>query len=73
MSYSEKLNITLECYDKNSDQCTIPMIDSKGNFFLDTIYNGIKYVGQNPKEPTIDEYMSELNCEGHVKEYLFLP
>lgn len=73
MSYSEKLNITLECYDKNSEQCTVPMIDSKGNFFLDTIYNGIKYVGQNPKEPTIDEYMRELNCEGHVKEYLFLP
>lgn len=73
MSYSEKLNITLECYDKNSEQCTVPMIDSKGNFFLDTIYSGIKYVGQNPKEPTIDEYMRELNCEGHVKEYLFLP
>lgn len=49
------------------------MIDSVGNFFLDTIYNGIKYVGTDPKSPTLEEYMEELNCVGHAKEYLYLP
>lgn len=49
------------------------MIYSVGNFFLDTIYNGIKYVGTDPKSPTLEEYMKELNCVGHAKEYLYLP
>lgn len=73
MLFKDKISITIEYYEKITEQCTVPMIDSKGNFFLDTIYNGIKYVGNNPKEPTVDEYMKELNCQGHAKEYLFLP
>lgn len=71
--YKGKINITIEYYDKISESCTVPMIDSVGNFFLDTIYNGIKYVGTDPKSPTLEEYMKELNCVGHAKEYLYLP
>ncbi len=73
VQYSDKIKITLESKSNNFSQCAIGMIDSKGRFFLDTVYNGIKYIGKDSFSPTKDEYAKELNIEGHCIEYLSLP
>ena len=70
--YQDVLEITLAIKSSNYSQCSIGMIDQNGRFFLDTIYDGIKYVGNNPHNPSIQEYKKYLNIEGHCKEYLRL-
>lgn len=71
--YSDKIKITLESKSNDFSQCAIGLIDAKGRFFLDTVYNGIKYIGKDIFSPTRDEYAKELNIEGHCIEYLSLP
>lgn len=70
--YSDKIKITLESKSNDFSQCAIGMIDSNGRFFLDTVYNGIKYIGKDSFSPTKDEYAKELNIKGHCIEYLSL-
>ncbi len=45
-------------------------IEKSGKFFVDTILNGIEYVGDNPYCPTYDEVYNKLDCEKHYDLYI---
>ena len=45
-------------------------IEKSGKFFVDTILNGIEYIGDNPYCPTYDEVYSKLDCEKHYDLYI---
>lgn len=68
----QEIEITLESKASDYSKCSIGLIDQEGRFFLDTVYDGIKYVGIDPTNPTPEEYRKSLNISGHIKEYLKL-
>ena len=45
-------------------------VEKSGKFFVDTIVNGIEYVGSNPYCPTHDEVQEKLDCEKHFDLYI---
>ena len=47
-------------------------VNASGDFFVDSIINGINFIGENPKKPTIGEICKELNVERHIDHYLKL-
>lgn len=42
--------------------------NSKGEYYTDTIFNGIDMVG---KEPSLEKLIEHTNVENHIKDYLF--
>ena len=70
--FGKKIEITLEVKSSDYSKCSIGMIDSYGRFFLDTVYDGIKYVGKDCFRPSKEEYQEALNIKGHCQEYLRL-
>ena len=51
---------------------SVLLIDSKGRFYLDSIFNGINYIGHNPKKPTLDEIKDSIDIELHHLGYLWV-
>lgn len=45
-------------------------VEKSGKFFVDTITDGIEYVGENPFLPTQEEIYNKLNCEEHYNLYI---
>lgn len=45
-------------------------VEKSGKFFVDTILNGIEYVGGNPYCPTQEEVYKKLDCEKHYDLYI---
>lgn len=45
-------------------------VEKSGKFFVDTIVNGIEYVGENPYCPTKEEIEQKLNCDKHYDLYI---
>lgn len=45
-------------------------VEKSGKFFVDTIVNGIEYVGKNPYYPTPEEIHDKLDCEKHYDLYI---
>ena len=42
--------------------------DTKGEFYTDTIFNGVNIIGKNP---SAQELIEKTNVENHIKDYLF--
>lgn len=42
--------------------------DTKGEFYTDTIFNGVNIIGKNP---SVQKLIDETNVENHIKDYLF--
>ena len=45
-------------------------IEKSGKFFVDTIVDGIEYIGVNPYSPTINEIHEKLDCKKHYDLYI---
>lgn len=45
-------------------------VEKSGKFFVDTIVDGIEYVGQNPYCPMPEEVYDKLDCEKHYDLYI---
>lgn len=42
--------------------------NSIGEFYTDTIFNGVDMIG---KQPTLQKLIEHTNVENHIKDYLF--
>ena len=71
--YGDKINMSIYFDEGNYSANSILLINSQGKFYLDSISNGIHYIGKNPKLPTLDEINSELDTKLHCKGYLWTP
>lgn len=45
-------------------------VEKSGKFFVDTILNGIEYVGKDPYSPSLDEIYDKLDCSKHYDLYI---
>lgn len=69
--YGEDLFITIYFNDGNYSANSVILIDSDGKFYLDSIFDGIKFIGNNPKAPTALEISKELDIKLHLLGYLW--
>lgn len=67
--YGDKMIITHSIEEDYSANAVI-LVDSNGKFFVDTIINGIRYIGKNPESPNIDEVLECLDYKRHKEGYL---
>jgi sulfatase maturation enzyme AslB (radical SAM superfamily) len=46
------------------------MVNSNGEFFTDTIFQGLKFIGKDINKPTKDELCNAININRHIECYL---
>ncbi len=68
--YGDQIEITSALNDLAFRERAVLLVDSTGRFLVDTIKNGNVYIGADPKHPTYEELMHELNYEVHKACYL---
>ena len=68
--FGDKLKITSALLELGFRARAVLLVDSLGRFLVDTITDGLRYIGENPKKPTYEELMRELDYETHTKCYL---
>ena len=68
--YGDKLEITSTLDDLDFRERAVLLVDSTGRFLVDTIKHGNVYIGRDPKHPTYEELMQEMNYELHKSCYL---
>ena len=66
-----KNHIDIKIYRNKSDFSAraVLMLDSRGNYFVDTIFNGIEYCGFDFKKPSIKELENSLDIKNHIDDY----
>lgn len=81
LSASEALNINQLVESYNDINVTFSIeedagaiarlfVEKSGKFFVDTIIDGIEYVGKNPYYPTPEEIYDKLDCEKRYDLYI---
>lgn len=68
--YEKDLMITCPRNDLGFRECTVLMVDCRGNFLVDTIRHGTVSIGKDSCHPQKDEIMEKLNYERHKQAYL---
>ena len=65
-------NLDIKIYKNSKDFSTgaVLMLDVKGNYFIDTIFNGIRYCGAKTDKPAINEIRKCINVNNHIDDYL---
>lgn len=71
--YGNKINMSVYFDEGNYSANSVILINSEGNFYLDSITDGIHFIGKNPKFPKLCEINSELDIKMHCKGYLWTP
>lgn len=71
--YGDKINMSVYFDEGNYSANSVILIDSKGRFYLDSIKQGINYIGCNSCEPTLEEIESALDVKMHCFGYLWTP
>lgn len=71
--YGDKINMSVYFDEGNYSANSVLLINSEGKFYLDSIKNGINYIGKNPKNPTLQEINKQLDIPIHCKGYLWTP
>lgn len=71
--YGNKINMSIYFDEDNYSANSVLLINSEGKFYLDSIRNGIKFIGKNPKKPTLEEINKQLDINLHCKGYLWTP
>lgn len=69
--FKENLKITFYIDQENFDANAVLMVDSKGRFFVDSITNGVIFLGSNQYCPTNEEMQEHLNYKRHCEGYLY--
>ena len=70
VQYGDKLHITYPSSSVQSRECAILLVDSTGRFFVNPNDEHVRFIGQDPTAPSIDEILAELDYETHKKCYL---
>ena len=68
--YGDKIEITSALKDLAFRERAVLLVDSTGRFLVDTVKNGNVYIGDDPKHPTYEELMREMDYEVHKTCYL---
>lgn len=68
--YGDKLHITYPASAVENRACAILLVDSTGRFFVNPNTEHVRFIGQNPTAPTIEEIQEELDYYTHMKCYL---
>lgn len=63
------INVTFSI-EKDAGARARLFVEKSGKFFVDTIVDGIEYVGKNPYCPTPEEIYDKLDCEKHYDLYI---
>lgn len=58
--YADKIQMSVSYDEGNYSANSVLLIDSNGLYYLDSIKNGIHYIGDNPRKPMIEEIHSQL-------------
>lgn len=69
--YGNMINMSVYFDEGNYSANSVLLINSEGKFYLDSITNGIHYIGNNPKLPTLEEINEDLDTKLHCKGYLW--
>ena len=68
--YGRIIEMSLHFDEESFNAKAILLIDSHGKFYVDSIKNGIRYIGCNPMNPTLHDIQKEidvtLHCQGHL-------
>ena len=70
--YGDKICITFYFNEGTYSANSVLLIDSKGRLYLDSIFNGIHYIGHNPKKPSLDEIKDSIDVKLHHLGYLWV-
>jgi len=68
--FGDRMDITFDFDKMKSNSKVVLLIDNQGRFFLDTFVDGIKFIGEIPEKPSIEEINEKLDILGHCNEYL---
>lgn len=71
--FGDKINMSVYFDEGNYSANSVLLVNSEGKFYLDSIKNGIHYIGENPKLPTLEEINNDLDTKLHCKGYLWTP
>jgi len=66
---NDKIYVTFS-KEKNDGARSRLFVEKSGNFFIDTITDGIRYVGKNPYRPMHEEVCASLDIKKHYDLYL---
>ena len=68
--FGDKIEITSTLKDLSFRERAVLLVDSTGRFLVDTVKSGNVYIGADPKHPTYQELMNELDYDVHKSCYL---
>lgn len=68
--YGDKLNISVYYDEEKYNERAVVLVNSNGDFFVDTIKFGIKFIGENSKKPSKIEIEKSLDVKAHCNGYL---
>lgn len=68
--YGKDMKITCPRNDIGNRERAVLMVDSRGRFLVDTVYNGCLFLGKNPCFPEKEEILTGLDFELHKQAYL---
>ena len=71
--FGDKINMSVYFDEGNYSANSVLLVNSEGKFYLDSIKNGINFIGKNPKLPTLEEINNDLDTKLHCKGYLWTP
>ena len=63
------INVTFSIEEDSGARARL-FVEKSGKFFVDTILNGIEYVGSDPYCPSHEEVQEKLNSEKHFDLYI---
>ncbi len=70
--YGSQMEISYYIDENAFSANSIVLVDSNGKFYVDSVKNGIAYIGDNPKKPTSNDFKKfldiKMHCEGYLKD-----
>ena len=68
--YGDRLEITSALSEVSFRERAVLLVDSTGRFMVDTVKAGIVFIGEDPKHPTYEELMREMDYDLHKTCYI---
>ena len=72
-AYGDKIEMSVYFDEGSYSANSVLLVDSDGRFYLDSIRNGIHYIGTDPTSPSAEEIRAAMDVPLHCKGYLWTP
>lgn len=72
-AYGDKIEMSVYFDEGSYSANSVLLVDSDGRFYLDSIRNGIHYIGTDPTSPSAEEICAAMDIPLHCKGYLWTP